>query len=306
MSGHSPINQGDWLTIDGATGEVFAGMAEIGPRPWSIHPELQMLWLMVEGALSSGRVPDTCTGAVWRIWDYVRHALPLPNQPGATDPTVLGIHRHPISNLCLLAPERRSWVCVDPGTRWNYSDIVLGLITTLDRLLHSVDPAVPCCRVLWDPSEHIDLCEGRQWVGIEFYRINRYIPHLIAISTVRILFECAVASPSEAWILGSVRGTGWGVVAKSRTIKACRIIVNGATLEHEDIPCFYNWLRRREYFSRWFEENRTSHAELRTFLENYERSTKVDQRLSELCCELDLIKNSRLTASGMSLMGLEQ
>jgi phosphohistidine swiveling domain-containing protein len=304
VPGFAPLREGDWLTIDGMTGDVYAGKAQVETRPWKSHPELAQLALVVEQAVASGHVPPGCAGGTWRIWDFLRHGLPLPGQEIQTSEETKRPHKYPPTAARDAADARRTTVPISSAECPNYSGIVLGLMKTLDRQFRAaVGTAQPYCRVPWDPGSQLDLRKCRQLVGLEFFGINRRIPHLLEISDVRLHLECEVESPTEAWSVESVPGFGLRVVPGARTIRACRVTVNGAQLEHEDIPKFYTWLRRREYFWQWFEEHDTSHRKIAAFLRQFARTRAHDPKLSVLCRELGLLKNGRLTVAGLSLAG---
>ena len=306
VPGFAPLREGDWLTIDGMAGEVYAGRAKIVTKAWEAHPELLQLSLIIEKAVSSGHVPPTCAGPVWRIWDFMRHGLPLAQErialPAAKDQP----RRPSVPDVDSAATARQKMSPVEIALQEHYSEIIHGLMTTLERLFRSSRHRKPsrCCRLLWDPARQLRSQECSQLVGFEFVGINQHIPHLIEISSLRFHLDCEVQSPSEAWAVQPVPGFGIRMIPGARTIKACRITVNGAELGHEDVPVFYSWLRRREYFWHWYEEHQTSHAEIAAFLERFARTGKHDPKLSVLCYELGLIRQNGLTAAGRSLAAL--
>ena len=305
IPGFAPLREGDWLTIDGMTGDVYAGRSRIDIKPWKSHPELAQLSLIIERAVSSGHVPPTCAGMVWRIWDFMRHGLPLLRHESEACEGESGRLNYPRTADQDAIDARQRLVPIDRAARLNYSELLLGLMKTLNRQLRlrsAVGKPQPCCRVLWDPNRQIQLQNSSQLVGFEFFGINRRIPHLIEISDICFHLDCAVQSASEAWVVKMVPGCGSSLVPTARAIKACRIMVNGAELGQEAIPEFYTWLRRREYFWRWFEEHQTSHQELAAFLKHFARTGGLDPKLSVLCRELGLLKNGQLTAAGLSLI----
>ena len=303
IQGFAPLREGDWLTIDGLTGDVYEGRSPIEAKPWESHPELVQFSLIVERAVCSGHVPPKGAGMVWRIWDFLRHELPLPGHEPEACRGENGRLNYPRSADRDARDAQQRLVPIDRAARRNYSELLLGLMTTLDRQLRSAagNPQ-PYCRVLWDPDRHLQSRNSSQLVGFEFFGINRRIPHLIEISDIRCHLDCEVESSSEAWAVKSVPGYGSSLIPRARTIKACHITVNGAELDQEDVPTFYTWLRRREYFWHWFDEHETSHQELATFLKQVARTSTPDPRLSVLCRELGLLKNGRLTAAGLSLI----
>ena len=303
IPGLAPLREGHWLTIDGMTGEVYAGRAKIATRAWEAHPELLQLSLIIEKSVSSGHVPPSCSGPVWRVWDFMRHDLPLPQHRNTAFSREDQLRVRYAPDADNAAEARNKLTRIEAPLRENYSEIILGLKTTLERLLRTSQRRKPttCCRLLWDPAQELQPQECSQLVGLEFAGINQEVPHLIEISDIRLQLDCEVQSASEAWSVESLPGFGMRVVPGSRTIKACRITVNGAELGHEDIPVFYTWLRRREYFWHWYEEHQTSHARIAAFLKRFGTTGKHDSKLSVLCFELGLISQNQLTVSGRSL-----
>jgi hypothetical protein len=247
---HTHFHPGDWLTIDGITGEVFAGQAQIETRPWKSHPELRSLSLIIVHAVTSGHVPPKCAGNVWRIWDFIRHELPLPGQPNSNKPTKRPPRQRSLPNRANPAKAQTKMVQIDTVDRDNYSEIIYGLLKTIERRLglSEVGNSRSHCRVLWDIASAICLHDQSQLVGFEFTGINQHDLNLIEVSSIRFELECEVRSPTEAWTVESIRGGGNRMGTNSKTVKRCRITVNGVQLNHEDIPQFYTWLRRREYF----------------------------------------------------------
>ena len=53
--------------------------------------------------------------------------------------------------------------------------------------------------------------------------------------------------PADHNCFEPVEPAGFRIIPGSGQIKACRVEVNGALLEREDLPKFYTWLRQREY-----------------------------------------------------------
>ncbi|MEI7729365.1 MAG: PEP-utilizing enzyme [Verrucomicrobiota bacterium] len=250
LPGHAPLHAGDWLTIDGITGEVFAGQAQIETRPWKSHSELRSLWLIIAYAVTSGHVPANCAGNVWRIWDFMRHELPLPGQPNSNQPTKNSPRRRALPNRENPVKARTNMVQIETVDRQNYSEIICGLLTAIERRLglSAGGKSQSHSRVLWEIGSPICLQEQSQLVGFEFTGLNQHDLNLIEVSSIRFELECEVQSPAEAWTAESIRGGGSRMIPNSRIVKRCRIMVNGVPLKHEDIPQFYTWLRRREYF----------------------------------------------------------
>jgi phosphohistidine swiveling domain-containing protein len=302
-----PLKEGQWLTIDAMTGDVFAGRARVATNPWASHPELVQLSTIVESAVASGQVPPTCVGSVWRMWDSFKHKVPLRNHYTQTAMGKKCRRRISLPRLGNAKAIRHSLVRLESGTKENYDEVIRGLVAAVEkelRLAIGSERSTVYCRALWEPVVYDRPSGSTQLVGFEFFDINRHVHHLINISHIQWRIECDVPSPSEAWFFERVGRSRVRIILGAGTITACQIMVNGALLAHEDIPNFYTWLRRRKYFWHWFEENGTSHAEISAFLKRFQRTGATDKRLAMLCTELGLLRRGSLTTSGMSLVGM--
>lgn len=249
LSSNISLKEGDWLTVDGATGNVYIGKSRVETKPWDAHPELVLLDFLIEKAVTSGRVPPKATGAVWTIWDFMRHGLPLTAMKSETRPTLDKQRTFSLIPSKKTEAARKTLTPIGEASRKNYSDIILGLMATLERLFAcSSRRQQAYCRELWNPEHQYSPENESQLVGFEYFGINHRIPHLIELANICIHLECKPQSPSEAWTLESSPDSGVRVVPRSRSISACQIWVNGAELGHEELPKFHTWLRRREYF----------------------------------------------------------
>jgi hypothetical protein len=244
--GCAPLKEGDWLTLDGMTCDVLAGRAKVERKPWRSRAELLQLWLILRHVVYSGHVPPACAGSVWRIWDLLRHGVRL----GSPQRRV-GVARKrskppslpPLQNADAMR-QAMSKIAADD------TPVILGLVTAIERQFRAVLGA-RCShlysRPLWEPTIGARSLGAAQLVGFELFDIDRYIPHLLGICRIRFLIECVAHSPSEAWRFESAGPRGFRIIQGSGRIEACRVEVNGALLEHQDLPKFYTWLRRREY-----------------------------------------------------------
>jgi len=251
VKGRTALREGDWLTIDGLTGDVFAGRSNLVAKPWQEIPELQMVALLVDKVVATGHVPAVCAGSVWRIWDFKRHNLPLTRRFLQRPPArKAGSVRISSRENQVVNEARQQLSIVKDGYLKNHSEIILGLIRTLDRLLGDTAKSRAALRLLWNPANHLRLDEWSQFVGFEYAGINRRIPHLAEVSGIQFLLECEVQSSAEAWTVQTCPRLGMRILPGAMSIKASRLMVNGAELNQADVPAFYTWLRRREYFYR--------------------------------------------------------
>lgn len=249
--GHPALQAGDWLTLDGATGNVYAGRAKIISRPWRDHPELCALWEIIQSAIVSGHVPASCAGLIWCIWDFMRHGLPFqgPASKGAFARARIEQRRFP-DGLAKSGPQDGLRI-IPQAERFNYFEIIWGLARTIERhvCMDGKTRRASPCQPLWNPDRQINLKENSQIMGFEFTNLAGHLPFLPEVSNIRLQLDCEVQSAEEAWKVFFYKGFGWRVIPMTPSVKACRIKVNGAELGLEDIPIFYSWLRRREYFA---------------------------------------------------------
>lgn len=245
---HPSLHEGDWVTFDGDTGEVYAGSAPVGVRPWQSQPELECLAAVVERAVSSGNVSAASAGGTWRLWDFFHHGVPVARMQ--RDPRHgLRVHRRhifggedPTRVRTLLTPiPTQSQRCI--------RDVLVGLITTLHRLLDT-NPKTrnPGCRWLWHPNRTLEPRPSSQLIGLEFTEVDRAVRHLPEIGKLRLVVDCRLESPSEAWGINTPWEIGLQASLASTSFAGCHVTVNGALLKIEDLPTFYTWMRRREYF----------------------------------------------------------
>ena len=249
VKGRTALREGDWLTIDGLTGQVFSGRSNLVAKPWQEIPELQMVSLVVDKAVATGHVPAACAGSVWRIWDFLRHNLPLTRRFLQRSPArKAGSVRISSRENQVVNQARQQLKKVKDGVGKNHSEIILGLIRTLDRLLGATAKGRSAFRLLWNPTNHLHLDEWSQFVGFEYAGVNRRIPHLAEVSVIQFLLECEVPSSAEAWSVQTCPRLGRRIQPGAMFIKASRLMVNGAELNQADVAAFYTWLRRREYY----------------------------------------------------------
>ena len=306
--GKRVCQQGDWITICGSTGEVFLGKGLLQAPRWQNIPELCILAQMIEYAIVTSNANLSSIGLTWRIRDYFVHSVPLRNMKS----NKRAIHRDTYTSF---SPPARSSLrnahrvlCkIEPEQCENYSQIILGLCRTFLRLLAShvgIGNHHKYFRSLWDPKAGISNVE-KQFLGFEFFRINYYIPHLPDISNIVFLLEVQIDSENDKWFLDFTNPDGESLIPNSDHLLSCRLYVNGAQVNHGDLPDFYNLVRKREYYWQWYTYNKTSHTELVEFLRTKKFASSPDSRLVIYCEELGLIRHGNLTAVGHSMIGRE-
>lgn len=306
------LSEGEWITVDGATGTVYCGKGEVTAPRWEDIPELNALAQMIEQALVDEDTTRLPVGSMWRIRDFFVHARPLrtaptKKRPSPLDTRVRSLRLAPVNVDVLRA--REALHLVTSNKACEYSEILLGLSDALSRLLASelgLGNHHRYFRPLWDPQltmSYEEGQEGEQLVAFQYFDVNRYIHHLPDVADVTFLLEVGLCSKEDGWFLDFTNPDGESLVANSAEVKACALFVNGASVHCDDIPLLYNVLRQREYYWRWFEYNMTSYEELYDFLRHGKHASQPESRLAVYCEELGLIENGELTSSGISMLG---
>lgn len=307
--GQRLLREGDWITIDGSTGKVYFGKGEVKRPDWRQCPELLMLAQMIDHAIISGEIDLATVGLTWRIRDYFLHSRPLCTIRSSKRP----VHRRTYTSFSPpkandLRSARKVLCPLAPQERENYSEIVFGLSEALSRLLASrlgFGNHHQYLRPLWDPETTCGLNkeeELAQLVGFEYFGINRNVRHLPDISRLTFLLEVELRSKDDRWFLDFTNPKGESLVPDSEVLLGYRLFVNGAPVKHRDVPSLYNCLRRREYYWRWFEYNKTSHEEIIEFLESGRYKSRPESRLTLYCEELGLLSHGELTPVGLSIV----
>lgn len=304
------LRQGEWITIDGASGRVYSGQGDVAVRAWQDCPELRELASAIDLGLLTDEVPDEAIGRVWRIRDCFAHSVPLTllstsKKPSTSRPFVSFSRPSRIS----VEEARAHAVCIRDEVRESYTEILLSFSGTLSRLLASaigLGKHHLYFRPLWDPKEWVTIGEeGRrtQFVGFEYFGINRHIAHLVDVATVTFLLDLQVNNPADESFLDFTNPNGESLVLAPAQASAFTLLVNDADVSYEDLPSVYHAIRRREYMWRFYEANDTSHEEIMAFLTNGAPHAGSAHSLSRLCHHLGLLCDGRLTATGRSLIG---
>lgn len=297
-----------WMTIDGASGRIYAGEGKLYNSKWRSIPELVNIVQIIEIAILSGEATVSQIGKLWKLRDFFMHGMPLT----VSRTSKRAVNRRDYVSLGtineqMLSKTKRNLKRLNPIEKDNYSMILMSLVRTLHRLLASrlgIGNHNCYSRPLWDPVDAITYeipVVGRQLVGLEFFDINKYIPHLVDVASIKCIFEVEVRNGDE-WFLDFTNQKGESLVDVSHTILAYDMRVNNARMSHDDFPIFYNAIRQREYYWNFYETNRTSYEEICEFLESWPEGKSIDNRIQCICSKLGLIRGNRLTISGKSLV----
>ena len=306
------LKVGDFITIDGDTGNVYEGKANIINPDWRNDKELVTVSKMIEFAIRSNNISKSNIGHCWAIRDFLLHNISIDSNNTSKMPNC-NLNKY----ISFSQPKKEtinfywnSMYTLAHDDKENYKYILKGIRKTLLRILSNnvgIGNHFKYFRLLFDPMLAIlneDNRTFRQLIGEEYFHINKYIPYFIDIYNVRIFLEIEADSEHELWFLDNTNIKGESIVDRGDNITGYKIFVNEAMVSHEDLPIFYNSLRKREYYWRWFQYNRTNYKEIVSFLKKDKKERLTNFRLNTYAHELGLLNNNELSISGMSLVGL--
>lgn len=311
MRGHERIEDGEWITLDGTSGRVYAGKGDVSVLRWQENAELRLLAQIIELAIKGEDVPSESVGRTWKLRDFFAHNIPL-RREATTKRTSRQQHayvsfEHPTRRS--LNATRKGLMALSRGEQDNYTIILASMADTLFRLLSAslgIGNHHLYFRPLWDPKttvRRIDERHGTQMIGFEFFGINRHIPHLLDVATMTFILEIELRGKHEECFLDYTNPNGEGLVNRANAVTSYLFRLNDAQVSHEDIPLLYHTLRRREYEWQFYQSNETSHAEIIEFLDSWPKDCRGDGGLIALCFELGLLRGHGLTLAGESLVG---
>ena len=306
------LNIGDFITIDGNNGNVYAGEANFINKNWRNDAELVGISKMIELSIRSNNIAKSNIGHCWALRDLFLHNLSIESN---------NHFKKPIGNLnkyiSFSQPKKERidsyWngiYAIPQGDKENYKYILNGIRKTLLRISSNkvgIGNHFKYFRPLFDPMLSIQNEYNRpfkQLIGEEYFHINKYIPHLIDIYNIKIFLEIEVDSENELWFLDNTNIKGESIVERGDNITGYKIFVNEAFVSHKDLPIFYHSLRKREYYWKWFQHNKIHYTEIVLFLKKDTNERLTNFRLNTYAHELGLLNNNELTISGMSLIGL--
>ena len=303
---------GDFITIDGNNGNVYEGKANITNKNWRNDEELVDISKMIELSIRFNNIAISNIGHCWAIRDFFLHNLPLESNNAFKKP-ICNLNKY----MSFSQPKKETiddyWNGIynlPLEDNENYKYILNGIRKTFLRILSNkvgIGNHFKYFRPLFDPTLSIQNEDNRpfkQLIGEEYFHINKYIHHLIDIYNIKIFLEIEADSENELWFLDNTNIKGENIVDRGDNITGYKIFVNEALVSHEDVPIFYNSLRKREYYWKWFQNNRTNYTEIVSFLKKDEGERSTNFRLNTYAHELGLLNNNKLTISGMSLVSL--
>ncbi len=323
---HGPrgtIQEGDPLTIDGSSGVIYAGLADIKIPKVFENDRLLLLFRLIDVLSAENGLPQNHIGRAWQMRDIMLHGSSDWSRP---DP-ICQLKKWPVGSGARAKAfgqagpsDRRHLIDELSSFRLNGDsgdniEIWDGFRSCLLRLLSkSVGlgrhpefwrPVFDPCRAVLDTETSVAWgCRsgGRiQVIGEEFFSINFHVPELIDIATVRICWAVQCNTPADLWRLDRTNPAGEKLLRGSTDIKALKVVVNDATVPHSVLGAFYNAFRRREYYWDWYRANNISRREIIGALK--ESNAAVSSRARDLARRAGLVSDADvITAAGESLL----
>jgi phosphohistidine swiveling domain-containing protein len=303
------FSEGSWITLDGSTGEVFLGKGKCQSVPWRENPDSRYVAELITHAIKTANVPIESVGEVWRIHDFLFESVPLLHgitKKQATARRTFVSFEMPKERV--LRSIRFHLVSLPLDVKANYG---LVLVSLMEWLLRSLGAEVGVgnhyryFRPLWDPMQALynDDERSSQLVGMEFFSVNRFLSKLIDVSSITIVLEIDVRTPQTTWFLDFTNRMGESLMARSDSVLAYRLGLNGLDVPHPDVPVLYNSIRRRAYGWPRYDICGASHADVIDTLARWSDDERSQSPFLPLCLELGLIHNRKLTNVGRSLLG---
>ena len=325
-AGAERIREGDSLTIDGASGVVYAGAVTLAsPNPFE-NERLRLLVNIIDVLASERALPEGFVGSAWRIRDVLFHkvnALDLPDSrdtahrwptPGRNTTELLACrHLSPV-DVTSLFDELKLYTLVQH--RNDYSLLWFGLRQCLQRLLSKyvgIGRHPDFYRPLFDPCEAIRSCETDsarhrksssrvQLIGEEFFSINHYAPDYLEFSTIRIYAAVRCQEPADLWRIDRTNPCGEKLLEGSADVLALKVVVNDASVPLSELAPFYTFFRLKERFWKWYRASNTSRQEVKKLLSNLS-APQQNLALRNQLVEAGLLSaGGALTSVGASLL----
>ncbi len=321
------IFERDCVTVDGTNGILYKGKAKFRDIDWRTNWRLRFIKAVIDVLLTNKTIPDDRIGTSWYIRDMLVHRIPLKEVPRSLGkikewPKIENCNDSYLAFKKLSKKERRYLISEIMNYKKikNNSDLThiwKGLRLCLFRLLSKhvgISRHYKFYRPIFDPKQTvytkaelnhpwIDDNSRVQIIGEEYFSINYFVPEYIDIYNIRIYAAVICHNTQDLWIIDQTNPKGEKLLVGSQLLVALKIMVNNSIVNQIDIPSFYNYFRRKEYFWSWYNKNRISRQQIIEYLCNLHKNGVKNNRLHRLCLEAKLVsKQSELTKLGMSFI----
>lgn len=253
---------GNKITIDGLSGTLYKGFAEINLPKWKNDFYMLTLSKIVDFAIKTNNIPSGHIGNCWNLRDYFVHNIitqkRISGKRSVNSPKGFNSfsqpHKIKIDEILSLI------VDIGEGDCREYTSCITGLRKTLLRTLSSnvgigkhylyYKPVVdPLLTIIDNNDSHFDHESKIQLISESFFNINKYLKHIPNINEVNINILNEVKHDEELSFLDYTNPKGASLVDNLGKIIGCSIYIDGVNVDYKSIPLFYHDLRKREYFS---------------------------------------------------------
>lgn len=303
---------GDWITINGSTGNVYKGKAEFSIPSWKDLNETASLFQMLDTGIALNEEFNTIIGNCWAMRDYLLHNIHILKHPSNKR-----YYEHKKEYILFVHPTKKTIISlrhkfetIPFNDKGNFQYLFKGFFVNLFRLLSQsvgIGNHTLYFRPLLDPMRTLrNISKTNQYrkqlVSFEFFNINKFIPHLIDIYKIKFHFEIDIHIDDDIWFLDHTNIKGESLISGSYNISSYLIFVNDVKIKMSELPLFYNLFRKREYFWNWYDTNKTSYQEMAFFLKEFELKKRDNFRLNTYAHELGLLENNKFTTAGYNLI----
>ncbi|WP_321344372.1 PEP-utilizing enzyme [uncultured Draconibacterium sp.] len=306
------LKEGDWLTINSSTGQIYKGRGNFQAPHWSQNKYVYLFSRLTEKAICTNKIKDENIGKAWLLRDFFLHNTPF--EQGQSEKKKVNTQKY--ISFSPPSPDKiQLYYSKINDLSSKYEDIayiIRGLRNSLIRQLANkigIGNHYKYYRPLLDPMSYVQTKSNPhyenlkvQLIGEEFFNVGKYLPNLIDIYKIRILMIVQCTNDSDLSFLDFTNPRGESIILKENKIIGLSIEINDQEIGLNRLPQLYNTLRKREYFWTWYSDNHTSHKEIIDFLNTPQKARKKNFRLNTYAHELELLVNNSLTKSGKSLI----
>jgi phosphohistidine swiveling domain-containing protein len=321
------LREGDPVTIDGVSGVIFKGSADLKVPNAMEDGRLLLLLRIIDALAAEDQLPDGYVGRAWGVRDLIAYGANSvhrndvegqvrgwTSKPGSTEryracvplkSTQLSELRKEL-DVFRLGHDNVDFVYLWAGLRGCFLRLLAKRVG-LGRHPHFYRPLFDPCQAIVEPSDGASSdgsSQSRvQYVGEEFFSINHNVPEYIEIESIRIYWAVKCEQPHDLWRLDRTNPSGEKLLQGGADLLALKVIVNDAAVPLSQLPQLYNYLRRKEYFWDWYRANGLSRLEIMRILRESSPERSASGSTLSLLRRAGLIEaDGSVTKVGRSLL----
>ena len=284
------LHEEDPVTIDGSSGIVFKGRANVKVPNAMEDARLVLVLRLIDALAAEDELPEGYVGRAWGVRDLIAHGSDAVHQrdikgqlqdwhstsmPPKGSRTCAPLKPTQLNEL---RQELEAFQLCDSSV--DFECLWVGLRGCFLRLLAKhvgLGRHPQFYRPLFDPLQAILEPEQRaaprassqariQYIGEEFFSVNHHVPEYIEIESIRIYCALRCENPQDLWRLDRTNPSGEKLLQGAANLLALKVVVNDAAVPLSQLPGFYNYLRRKEYFWDWYRANGLTRHEITRML----------------------------------------